>query len=117
MLAELDELARVVATVPVLAIATGEDADKPLARLGADGTITVEPLDAEAVRAIAVRYTSGSGAESIPVERLLDASGGVPRRVHELAGHWVRRDAARGSARSPGEPRPTVESCARRRPS
>src|SRR5207344_1112524 len=25
----------------------------------------------------------------------LGASGGVPRRVHELAGQWVRREAAR----------------------
>ena len=95
VLAALHELKRVLATVPVLAVATREDGDEALARLDPAGTINLEPLDAEAMCAIAVRYTPGHGAEEVPVEWLLDASEGVPRRVHELAGQWVRREAAR----------------------
>jgi WD40 repeat protein/DNA-binding SARP family transcriptional activator len=94
VLAELAELTRVLATVPVLALASGDDA-AALARLDPDGSLTLEPLDADAVRAIAVRYAPGHSAKDVPAERLLDASGGVPRRVHELAGQWARREAAR----------------------
>jgi WD40 repeat protein/DNA-binding SARP family transcriptional activator len=94
VLAELAECTRLLATVPVLALASGEDADA-LARLGPDGSLTLEPLDADAVRAIAVRYAPGHSGADVPAEWLLDASGGVPRRVHELAGQWARREAAR----------------------
>jgi WD40 repeat protein/DNA-binding SARP family transcriptional activator len=94
-LARLDGLRRVLATVPVLVLATRENADDALTRLGADGTIILEPLDAEAIAAIAARYTPDPDATEIPVEWLLDASGGVPRRVHELAGQSVQREAAR----------------------
>ena len=57
--------------------------------------LELEPLDAEAVRAIAARYAPGKRAGDVPAEWLLEASGGVPRRVHELASQWARREAAR----------------------
>jgi WD40 repeat protein/DNA-binding SARP family transcriptional activator len=93
-LTRLAELRRHLATRPVLVLASAEDAGV-LARLGADDALTLRPLGAEAVRAIAVRYVSGSAAEHVPAELLMEASGGVPRRVHEVADEWARREAAR----------------------
>jgi WD40 repeat protein/DNA-binding SARP family transcriptional activator len=94
VLAELRELARVIRSVPVLALASGEDAHV-LAGLGTDGVLGLEPLDAAAVREIATLYAPGSAAEDVPAEWLLTASRGIPRRVHEIAGEWARREAAR----------------------
>jgi WD40 repeat protein/DNA-binding SARP family transcriptional activator len=89
--ARLDELARILPSVPVLALATG---GAPM-RLDGSDLITLEPLDAEAICAIALSHAPGRAAEEIPVAWLRDASEGVPRRIHELAGHWVQREAAR----------------------
>ncbi|MEA2143827.1 MAG: hypothetical protein QOI64_2257, partial [Solirubrobacteraceae bacterium] len=50
---------------------------------------------ADAVRAIAAPYAPGRPAEDVPAERLLEASGGVPGRVHAIAGEWARREAER----------------------
>jgi WD40 repeat protein/DNA-binding SARP family transcriptional activator len=93
-LARLEDVAPALASLPVLVLASGEDVEA-LARLGADGALTLVPLDVETVRAIAVRYAPGRGGEDVPAEWLLEASGGVPRRVHEVAGQWARREAAR----------------------
>ncbi len=94
VLGRLDELTRVLPTTPVLALVCGEDAEA-LARLGADGALSLEPLDAEAVRAIALQYARAPAGEDVPAEWLLKASDGVPRRVHEIASQWARREAAR----------------------
>ena len=73
-------------------LATGLQA-AALARLEPTESLVLEPLDADAVRAIAALYAP-PGA-TIPVEELLAASGGVPRRVHEAASEWARREATR----------------------
>jgi WD40 repeat protein/DNA-binding SARP family transcriptional activator len=92
-LGELKKLKPALAHVPALTLALGEDADA-LARLDGDGPLTLEPLDADAVRAIAVLYAPGRAGEDVPADRLLDVSGGVPRRIHEAASQWARREAA-----------------------
>jgi len=94
VLGEIERLACALAHVPVLALALAEEAQS-LACLSADGALTLQPLDAEAVRAIAVRHAPGPASEAVPADWLLDASGGVPGRVHELASQWARREAAR----------------------
>ena len=92
--AELSEQVRAAADGPVLAIVTGRDTDA-LAELGGAETLALEPLDSAAVHEIALLYAAPGTAEDIPDEWLLEASAGVPRRVHELAGQWGRREAAR----------------------
>ena len=94
VLGRLDDLTRVLPTTPVLALVCGEDAEA-LARLGVDGALSLEPLDAEAVRAIAVQYARAPEGEEVPAEWLLKASDGVPRRVHEIASQWARREEGR----------------------
>jgi WD40 repeat protein/DNA-binding SARP family transcriptional activator len=81
------------AEVPVLVLATGQEA-APLARLEPRESLVLEPLDESGVQAIAGFYApSGDGA--VPVEALLAASRGVPRRVHEAASEWARHEATR----------------------
>ncbi|MGH2920288.1 MAG: BTAD domain-containing putative transcriptional regulator [Solirubrobacteraceae bacterium] len=92
--ARLEELASTLTTVPVLVIATGVEAE-PLARLGSQDTLTLESLGARAVQEIAASYAPGVPAGEVPVQGLLEASGGVPQRVHEVAGQWAQREAAR----------------------
>jgi hypothetical protein len=48
-----------------------------------------------AVRAIADGYARAPAGEDVPAEWLLKASEGVPRRVHEIASQWARREAGR----------------------
>jgi WD40 repeat protein/DNA-binding SARP family transcriptional activator len=92
--AAVDDLARGLVGLPVLVLATAQDADLG-ARIGADATITLEPLDADGVSAIA-RHYAGAGAETeIPVARMLAASGGVPQEIHRAAGAWAHGEAAR----------------------
>ena len=75
-----------------LVLVTGQEA-AALARLEPAESIVLEPLDADGVRAIAGFYAPPG--DEIPVDRLLDTSGGVPRRIHEAAGEWARREATR----------------------
>ena len=84
--AALGELVPALAELDVLVPACGRDADA----LGvpAQDALVLEPLDAEAVRAIAAE-------RGTPAEWLIEQSDGVPRRVHEAAGRWARREAAR----------------------
>jgi WD40 repeat protein/DNA-binding SARP family transcriptional activator len=91
---ELEDLAVAVVGLPVLVLATGEDADV-LALLGADVSLVLEPLDAVAVGEVAGVYAPSQIDVEPPAEWLLEASGGVPRRVHEVASQWARREAAR----------------------
>jgi DNA-binding SARP family transcriptional activator/WD40 repeat protein len=75
-------------------LATGRDA-ATLAQLRSSDTLELPPLDAAAVRQIALLYAPTGTAADPPVDVLLDASRGVPRRVHELASEWARQAAAR----------------------
>jgi WD40 repeat protein/class 3 adenylate cyclase len=90
--AALDELADGLAALPVLVLATVED--------GADGldahaTLSLAPLDADGVRAVARLYVGERADAEVPVEQLEAASGGVPLRVHRVAGEWARKLAVR----------------------
>ena len=84
--AALGELVPALAELDVLVLACGRDADA----LGvpARDALVLKPLNAEAVRAIAAE-------RGTPAEWLMEQSDGVPRRVHEAAGRWARREAAR----------------------
>jgi WD40 repeat protein/DNA-binding SARP family transcriptional activator len=83
----LDELAGRLRTLPVLVLATAEDAQVP-----ADLTLRLAPLEAVAVRAVADVYAA---TDEEAAERLLQASGGIPEQVHRLAAEWARAAAAR----------------------
>jgi DNA-binding SARP family transcriptional activator len=54
--------------------------------------LALRPLGVEGVREIAALY-AGEGAAAAPLERLVEASGGLPRRVHEIAAEWARGQA------------------------
>jgi WD40 repeat protein/DNA-binding SARP family transcriptional activator len=90
--AALRDLETTSGDAPVLALATGQEA-AALARLEPRESIVLEPLDAAAVRAIAGFYAPVGG--TVPLQELLDASRGVPRRIHEAASEWARREATR----------------------
>ena len=89
VLAALRELARTLARLPVLVLATGDDLDG----LAPHDALRLEPLDADAVRAIGGLYAP-AGID-VPVGALLAGSGGVARNVHEQASDWARREATR----------------------
>jgi WD40 repeat protein/DNA-binding SARP family transcriptional activator len=76
--AELGRLA--VAGRPLLVLATAEH--------GGDATITLRPVAAAAVEAIAREY-----GDAPPLDQLLEESAGVPQRVHRTASRWARRAA------------------------
>jgi WD40 repeat protein len=90
--AELAELLGEVAALPVLVLMTAED-PALASELGVRATLTLAPLDADAVAELAKLYARHE--TEVPVARLVDESGGVPRRVHQAAGEWARREAAR----------------------
>ena len=90
---ELERLARRIARAPVFVVACAQD---PLALTGVPAADRLElgPLDIHAVRTIATRYAPEHAA-AVPADWLLETSAGTARRVHELAGQWARREAAR----------------------
>ena len=90
VLAALDELAGRLAGLPVLVLATAEEA-----QLRADSTLSLGPLDAAAVGAVAELYAATSEEAAACAERLLRESGGVPQQVHRLAAESARAAAAR----------------------
>ena len=63
------------------------------ARLGAAATRSLTPLGAAGVRAVAQLYAGPRADEDVPVELLLEASGGVPLRAHRVAAEWARAEA------------------------
>ena len=81
------EITSTLATTPVLVLATGT-ARETLETLRPSDALTLEPLGREAVRAIIAGYLPERDVDESTAERLLGASGGVPRRVHDLAGKW-----------------------------
>jgi DNA-binding SARP family transcriptional activator len=85
--AALGELVPALGELDVLMLACGRDTDA-LGGVPARDALVLEPLDAEAVRAIAAD-------RDVPADWLMEQSDGVPRRVHEAAGRWARREAAR----------------------
>ena len=91
--AALDELAGGLDALPLLVVATAEDADRT-AGLRVAATLCLEPLDAEAVLAVARLYAGRRAEADIPVERLVEESGGIPQRVHRVAAEWARTEAA-----------------------
>jgi WD40 repeat protein/DNA-binding SARP family transcriptional activator len=86
------ELVDALRTRPVLALATAEDAGLA-ATLPADTSLKLAPLDGDGVGAIARLYAVGDGVAP-PVARLIQASGGVPQRIHRAADEWARAQAA-----------------------
>ena len=93
VLVELSETTGDLAAVPVLVLvlafeAAGLDLD-------ADDSLVLEPLDVEAVRAMCAFHAPGRAVADVPAESLLEASAGVPRRIHALAREWARHEAAR----------------------
>jgi WD40 repeat protein/DNA-binding SARP family transcriptional activator len=88
----LAELHDGLAALAVLVVATGEDpglGSEP----GVEATLTLAPLDADGVAAVARLYAREDA--EVPVARLVKDSGGVPQRVHRAAGEWARTQAAR----------------------
>jgi WD40 repeat protein/DNA-binding SARP family transcriptional activator len=90
-LAALHELAAVAG---LLVLITGQDAPA-LERLGAAEVLELAPLDIEAAHAIATLYAPGRPVDDVPAQWLIDSSGGVAQRLHELASKWARGEAAR----------------------
>jgi len=95
VLAELGALSLASRELPVLVLACAEATER-LTDLRADGVLRLGSLDAAAVGAIARRYARGAAdAGDVPVDWMLEASGGVPRVVHEVASAWAQREASR----------------------
>jgi DNA-binding SARP family transcriptional activator/WD40 repeat protein/energy-coupling factor transporter ATP-binding protein EcfA2 len=93
-IAAIRRMAGELAGTPSLALATVQEPDAP-ARLGCDASLPLGPLDADAVRAVALQYAASEPAADVPVDELLEDSGGVPGRLHELARAWARQRAER----------------------
>jgi hypothetical protein len=53
--------------------------------------LALGPLGMDGVREIAALYV-GERAAAAPIERLLEESGGLPQRIHEVVAGWTRRD-------------------------
>jgi WD40 repeat protein len=92
--AALSRLTAHLGAVTSLVVTTGRDAEA-LARLRPNASLALSPLDVAAVRQIALLHAPAGAAAAVPVDTLLETSGGVARRVHEVAGEWARREAAR----------------------
>ena len=92
--AELDGLSCDSPNLPVLVLCTGVDVGGARGARG-DGALALEPLGRDGGRARSrSALRAGRAAEAVPAEWLLEAAGGVPRRVHEAASQWARREAA-----------------------
>jgi WD40 repeat protein/DNA-binding SARP family transcriptional activator len=53
--------------------------------------LALRPLGADGVREIAALY-AGERAASAPVGHLLEVSGGLPQRIHDVVADWTRRE-------------------------
>ena len=90
VLAALDELAGRLTALPVLVLATAEEA-----QLRADSTLCLGPLDGDAVRAVAGLYAATSEEAAAAAEQILQHTGGIPKEVHRLAAERARAASAR----------------------
>jgi WD40 repeat protein/DNA-binding SARP family transcriptional activator len=88
--AALAELIDGVGAQPLLLLATAEHLP---ARLEPVATRALTPLGADGVRAVAQLYAGVRADEEVPVDLLLEASGGLPLRAHRVAGEWARAEA------------------------
>jgi class 3 adenylate cyclase/WD40 repeat protein len=59
-----------------------------------DGHRELGPLDVDGIKGIAAPYAPDD-VESVPLESIARASGGVPARVHELTSEWAQAEASR----------------------
>ena len=59
-----------------------------------DGLRRLEPVDSDAIRTIAGLYAKND-VDSVPLESIARASGGVPAQVHELMSAWAQQEATR----------------------
>ena len=91
VLAQLAELAHWVPHSPVLVYASARK-DRSFGSVGATPTLELEPLGVDAIHSIAATYGPD---DAVPDEWLMDATGGVPARVHELSRQWARRETGR----------------------
>jgi WD40 repeat protein/DNA-binding SARP family transcriptional activator len=87
LVSAMPELTGALSTAPALVLATGTS-HETLGLLRPSAWVTLEPLGLEAVRAIATSYVPEHDVDEPTEKALLDASGGVPRRIHELAAKW-----------------------------
>jgi DNA-binding SARP family transcriptional activator len=94
-LPDFRRLASLIQTLPVLALVTGRDREA-LVPMDATFTVTLEPLGVDAVRAIAGRYADPRELDE-SVGWLLQATGGIPHRVHEVVAEWAENAAGRPS--------------------
>jgi WD40 repeat protein/DNA-binding SARP family transcriptional activator len=94
----LARLCEALDALPMLVLATAEDTEP--ARLRAHTVITLAPLDAAGVAAVAGRYAPGD--VEVPVAPLAEESGGVPLLVHRAADKWAREQAERRLADAAG---------------
>jgi WD40 repeat protein/DNA-binding SARP family transcriptional activator len=78
----------------VLVVATAK-APEALEGLEAGGVLHLKRLGSRAIGEIAALYVPDSASQDVPAEWLLGASDGVPRRVHDVASLWARRETAR----------------------
>ena len=85
----------------VLVVATAEHVASA-ASLRPAGTLILKPLSADGVRALAHLYAGATEDVDVPVERLLAASGGLPRLLHGAASEWARMLELRRLADSVG---------------
>jgi DNA-binding SARP family transcriptional activator len=81
------ELRRTAVVAPALVLVSGRDVTA-VAEAQPEEVLALAPLDAEVVRAFAAEH-------AVPPDRLWEGSGGVPRRMHQLAGEWAQQEAAR----------------------
>jgi len=89
--AELAALGSGVCDRPVLALLLDANGGGDW---GDEEALLLRPLDGDAVHAIVTRYVPPDLSEP-PDAWVLGESRGVPRLIHELAGQWARREAAR----------------------
>ena len=66
-----------------------------------EARIRLGPLEPEAIRSIAELY-AGEDARNLPLDSVLEASGGLPGSVHELVSEWARGAATRRLRASAG---------------
>ena len=77
-----------------LVLATGRSA-AALAPLRPAAAVELGPLDDAAVQEITALYAPSGAPAREPDARIVEEGRGVPRRVHDLASEWARREAAR----------------------
>ncbi len=79
--------------LPVLVLATAQ-ADPPVTPR-VDGTIMLGALGPDDVAAVARLYADPREDVEVPIAGLIEASGGVPRQVHQAAIAWARAERVR----------------------